>query len=90
MSIQIFTGEYVREGIGWVQAERRKMNRQFDSLTASELHCPKCGGLRPVRERLLLVLPGAKLHEYKCSVCGESLGTREVKERPENAGKLIV
>jgi hypothetical protein len=56
------------------------MRKQFDSLRASELHCPRCGALRPVRERLLLVLPGAEVHDYRCVVCGESLGSREVKQ----------
>jgi hypothetical protein len=54
--------------------------RQFESLRASELYCPRCKVLRPVRERLLLVLPHGDLHAYRCVVCGETLGTREVKE----------
>jgi hypothetical protein len=58
------------------------MPRQFQNLTASELYCPKCGGARPVRERLLLILPNAEIHEYRCRACGESLGTREVKHAP--------
>lgn len=66
------------------------MKRQFDRLTASELHCPKCGRMQPVRERLLLVLPGAEVNEYRCSVCGESLGTREVKEKAGERGQLVV
>jgi hypothetical protein len=37
---------------------------------------------RPVRERLLLVLPHAELHDYRCTVCGESLGSREVRTPP--------
>ena len=49
------------------------MRKQFESLTASELHCPRCKTLRPVRERLLLVLPGMEVHDYRCVVCGESL-----------------
>ncbi len=56
--------------------------KQFDSLKASELHCPKCRQLRPVRERLLLVLPTGELHAYRCVVCGETLATREVKNAP--------
>ena len=56
------------------------MKKQFQSLRASELYCPRCRVARPVRERLLLVLPQAQLHEYRCTVCGESLGTREVRE----------
>jgi len=55
------------------------MNQQFENLRASELHCPKCKGLRPVRERLLLVLPSGEINVYRCTVCGETLGTREVK-----------
>jgi hypothetical protein len=56
------------------------VKKQFENLTASELHCPRCRTLRPVRERLLLVLPGAELHDYRCVVCGESLGQREIKQ----------
>ena len=55
------------------------MAKQFDSLRASELYCPRCKVARPVRERLLLVLPGGEIHAYKCTVCGDTLGTREVK-----------
>jgi hypothetical protein len=56
--------------------------KQFENLRASELNCPRCRGLRPVRERLLLVLPHGELHAYRCVVCGETLGTREVKAPP--------
>ena len=61
------------------------MNRQFTDLRASELHCPRCKTLRPVRERLLLVLPHGELHAYRCTVCGDTLGTREVKVSPQAA-----
>jgi len=59
------------------------MRKQFDTLTATELYCPRCRGPQPVRERLLLVLPRAELHEYRCVACGESLGTREVRQTAE-------
>jgi hypothetical protein len=52
--------------------------RQFDSFRAASLFCRRCGEARPVRERLLLVLPDRELHEYSCQECGESVGTREV------------
>ena len=52
--------------------------RQFDDFRASSLYCARCGEARPVRERLLLVLPDRELHEYHCTVCGDSVGTREV------------
>ncbi|MDD5482579.1 MAG: hypothetical protein PHP98_02850 [Kiritimatiellae bacterium] len=58
-----------------------RTKRQFENLTASELYCPKCRQLRPVRERLLLVLPAGELYDYRCRVCGESLGAREVNAR---------
>ena len=56
------------------------MKKQFDKFTASELYCTRCKTLRPVRERLMLILPGAELHDYRCVVCGDSLGSREVRE----------
>ncbi|MBN1557698.1 MAG: hypothetical protein JW951_06090 [Lentisphaerae bacterium] len=54
------------------------MARQFENLRATELYCPRCRTARPVREKLLLVLPRGELHAYHCTVCGETLGTREV------------
>jgi len=56
------------------------MRKQFESLRATELYCPGCRVARPVRERLLLVLPRAEVHEYRCVACGASLGTREVRQ----------
>ena len=58
------------------------MQKQFEDLRASELYCPRCKTARPVREKLLLVLPHAELHDYRCVACGESLGSREVKAAP--------
>ena len=58
------------------------MPRQFGAFTASELYCPKCGRSQPVREKLLLVLPGGELHEYLCTQCATSLGQREVPGPP--------
>lgn len=55
------------------------MQSSFDNLKATELYCPRCRISRPVRERLLLVLPRVELHEYRCTSCAESLGTREVR-----------
>lgn len=64
------------------------MPRQFNNLTASELYCPRCKASRPVRERLLLVLPHAEIFDYRCTTCGESLGSREVKAGPPAAAQL--
>ncbi len=65
------------------------MNKQFEELRASELYCPKCGTAQPVRERLLLVLPHSELHDYRCTNCGESVGSREVKAPPVIPGPAM-
>jgi hypothetical protein len=54
--------------------------RQFDNLRASALYCPRCRTAQPVQERLLLVLPHAELHDYRCRACGASVGSREVTQ----------
>jgi DNA-directed RNA polymerase subunit RPC12/RpoP len=52
--------------------------RQFEEFQASALFCPRCQTARPVRERLLLVLPDGDLFEYVCAACGTSVGKRKV------------
>jgi hypothetical protein len=54
----------------------RPRAQQFEELQASVLFCGRCRAARPVRERLLLVLPDGELHEYLCTSCGESVGKR--------------
>ena len=47
----------------------------------------------PVRERLLLVLPGKEIYDYLCTGCAESLGQREVQQGPRRdkpSGLIIV
>ena len=41
----------------------------------------------PVRERLLLVLPGKEIYDYLCTGCAESLGQREVEQGASPQGK---
>lgn len=53
---------------------------QFEEFQASVLFCNRCNVARPVRERLLLVLPDGDLYEYLCSVCNASLGKRKRSE----------
>jgi hypothetical protein len=55
---------------------------QFDEFQASELYCARCRGSRPVRERLLLVLPEGEIHQYLCAACGEPVGSRRVMTPP--------
>jgi hypothetical protein len=59
--------------------------QQFGAFTASELYCPKCQAARPVREKLLLILPSGELYEYLCTGCGSSLGKRTVSGPALNA-----
>ena len=56
--------------------------RQFEELQASELFCVRCQAARPVRERLLLVLPDGELYEYLCAACGASVGKRTATAPP--------
>lgn len=58
---------------------RKPEQKQFDSLRAVELYCPKCKRANPVRERLLLVLPEGDKYEYLCAYCGTSVGDRVVR-----------
>jgi hypothetical protein len=50
----------------------------FEEFQATVLFCARCQVARPVRERLLLVLPDGELHEYLCTACGSSVGSRKV------------
>jgi hypothetical protein len=54
----------------------------FEDFEASVLFCARCRVARPVRERLLLVLPDGELREYLCSGCGGSVGTRKLTAPP--------
>jgi DNA-directed RNA polymerase subunit RPC12/RpoP len=52
--------------------------RQFRDFKAASLYCSACGEARPVREKLLLILPEKELYEYLCATCGTSVGQREI------------
>ena len=52
--------------------------QQFENFNASSLYCEKCKEAKPVRERLLLVLPDREIFDYLCTECGSSVGRREV------------
>ncbi|MEQ1861880.1 MAG: cytoplasmic protein [Chthoniobacteraceae bacterium] len=62
--------------------------RQFGEFRASSLYCARCGVAQSVSERLLLVLPDRELHEYRCTVCGDSVGTKEVTAADKVAQRL--
>ncbi len=50
--------------------------RDYDQFEASELYCATCKQARPVRKRLLMVLPTGNKYDYLCSVCGSSVGDK--------------
>ena len=50
----------------------------FEDFKASALFCSRCRAPRPVRERLLLVLPDGELWDYLCAACGASVGSRRL------------
>ena len=54
----------------------KKRPSDFQQFRASELFCKKCGRATPVREHLLLVLPTGNKYDYRCSVCGTSVGSK--------------
>jgi hypothetical protein len=55
---------------------------QYEDFQASALFCARCQAARPVRERLLLVLPDGELYEYLCAACGASVGKRKATASP--------
>jgi len=57
--------------------------RQYDSLEASELFCPKCRRSQPVRRHLLLVLPTGNKYEYRCAACGTPVGAKDDTDASE-------
>lgn len=61
-------------------------------MRASSLYCPKCREAKPVRERLLLVLPGKEVYDYLCTGCAGSVGQREVTaaEKAGGGSSLLV
>lgn len=61
---------------------------QFGSLRASSLYCAKCREAKPVRERLLLVLPGKEIYDYLCTACASSVGQREVSAAEKADGPV--
>jgi hypothetical protein len=56
----------------------RHPGESFEEFQASSLFCSRCRAARPVRDRLLLVLPDGELHEYLCAACGASVGSRRI------------
>ena len=62
----------------WDRAGRppKKNKDQFKDFEATELYCAKCRRAVPVRKRLLLVLPEGDKYEYRCALCGSTVGDK--------------
>jgi DNA-directed RNA polymerase subunit RPC12/RpoP len=64
---------------GFPPVKNRVSPRQqssFDEFDATELYCAQCGRAVPVRKSLLLVLPEGDKYEYRCAVCGSTVGDK--------------
>ena len=48
----------------------------FEDFEATELFCPTCRRATPVRRHLLIILPNGNKFDYRCSVCGASVGAK--------------
>jgi hypothetical protein len=69
-------------GASWPPQPPREGTESFEEFQAASLFCTTCRAARPVRERLLLVLPDGELREYLCAVCGSSVGSRRISAPP--------
>ena len=68
-------------------APRKETPDAFEEFQASVLFCSRCRAPRPVRERLLLVLPDGDLYEYVCTACGDAVGSRKGDPGAEFGGR---
>ena len=67
------------------------MKDTFERFRASEMFCPRCRRSQPVREQLLLIVPGTgQIHDLRCGVCGEPVGTRTEQDDGTTPGGLVV
>jgi hypothetical protein len=58
------------------QSASRDEGASFQEFSASELYCPKCKHAMPVKQHLLLYLPGGEVYDYVCARCNTSVGSR--------------
>jgi hypothetical protein len=84
IDVPTYPAEFSRVGI------LAGMKNQFKTLRASSLYCQRCKVARPVRERLLLVLPDREIYDYLCTECGSSVGSREVRAAASDRPSLII
>jgi len=63
------------------QTQAPESPASFGSFGATELFCPKCQCSMPVREKMLLVIPGGELFDYCCKQCGTTVGKKQTGPR---------
>ena len=61
----------------------------YQEFEATELFCPHCKRLVPVRKRMLLVLSEGDKYDYVCTVCGNLAGGK-IDKKEGNLGKIVV
>lgn len=54
----------------------RSGRQDFRQFEATELFCERCRRAQPVRPQLLLVLPSGAKYDYRCAVCGHTVGSK--------------
>ena len=60
----------------------RRMRRRgsggsnYGEFEATALFCEHCRQAQPVRAHLLLVLPSGRKYDYRCTVCGHTVGSK--------------
>lgn len=59
----------------------------YHQFEATSLFCPHCRAERPVRKKLLLVLPGEDRYDYCCTSCGKPIGS---KIEPQQPGRFSI
>ena len=48
----------------------------YEEFEATALFCDRCRQAQPVRSHLLLVLPTGSKYDYRCAVCGHTVGSK--------------
>lgn len=54
----------------------RSGRSNYEEFEATELFCDRCRQAQPVRSHLLLVLPTGSKYDYRCAVCGHTVGSK--------------
>ncbi|QWR78251.1 hypothetical protein [Candidatus Magnetomonas plexicatena] len=53
--------------------------KQFDKFIAKALYCNSCKQAVAVTERMISAEPECLVYDYRCEICGSSLGSKTEK-----------